>query len=210
TKQHIDKKYETNDISKFLSNEFGIKGIIVEEESLEINRILNYWENIDYDLVVKDNFKYMPDGFWSVLMAIAEKRPRESCPIIKGMFSISSTGLIYPCHVTTGSVKSVLGSIKDKNIFNYKELFDKKQFILDLQDNKKCKSCWGSFLCGGCAIHRFYCHEKKQFLKEPNEKFCKIAKLHLEQTILMIAELRKNPTYWKKLIKKAKEKNIAV
>lgn len=208
TRQHIEKQYKSKDIHNFMLNEFGIKGVIVEEESLEINRILDYWQNYDYKMIAENNFENMPIGFWSILKSIAGKQSRKICPVMKRIFSISSNGYIFPCHMLAGNTNNNLGNIKAQNFFNQRTLYKSSEFIIDLQDNPKCNGCWCQYLCGGCAVHQFYNKQQKKFQKKPNSELCEINKQHIAQIILMIAALRREPLYWEKLMAKAKERQM--
>lgn len=206
TKQHIEYEYQPKDICNFMLSEFGIKGIVVEEDSLETSHLLTHLRDVNFDEIVENNFENMPAGFWSILQSITIKRSQEVCPVMKNIFSVSSNGGIFPCHMLTGNVTNNMGNVAGKNFFNKGVLSNEESFILNLQDNPNCNSCWCKSLCGGCAVQRFYNQQTKQFSKKPNSELCEITKEYFEEIILMLAILRQNPTYWQKLLAKVKER----
>lgn len=206
TKEHIEMEYRTKDISNFMLKEFEMKGIIVDDKNLNTDRLLDSWLNFDYNVAVDNNFENMPAGFWSILQVITSKQSQGICPVMNKIFSISSNGYIFPCHMLTGNTNENLGNVRTQNFFNQKSTYESKDFILDLKNNPKCNSCWCKKLCSGCAVQYFYNDQKKKFQKEPNKGVCEITKKCVEQIILIIATLRRNSLYWEKLIAKAKER----
>ena len=95
---------------------------------------------------------------------------------------------------------------------SYQDLFGVRSYInalykpfdheIDFRSNEKCEKCWAQRLCGGCTVHRFFNHKINQFEAYPNEDFCKITLLCIEQILLIIASIRKDPQLWSLLIQK--------
>ena len=88
------------------------------------------------------------------------------------------------------------------NVYNYPELYKPFDHDIDFRSNEKCEKCWAQRLCGGCTVHRFFNHKINQFEAYPNEDFCKITLLCIEQILLIIASIRKDPQLWSLLIQK--------
>lgn len=205
TQSHIDAGYKYSDIIKFFFNEFGIKGSVVDGRKLDVRYILDYWKSLDYDNLIKTNFENMPEGFWGILSTIVSKGKREICPLIKDIFAIGVDGTIYPCHMLNGIIENSLGNIADRHLFNVPSIYESCRRMMDLKQNEICKQCWAQNLCGGCAVNRFYKEETKEFAVKPKMELCKLYLQHLEQIILLIAMLRKNPLSWKALLSKAND-----
>jgi uncharacterized protein len=203
TQSHIDMQYKRKDIIKALQNEFGIEGMIVDEKNLDSNQILDSWETVDYADLAKDDFVDMPVGFWEILRAIVQKKAVEICPLVKGIFAVGAEGSIYPCHMLNGLNKLNLGNIQGANIFSSPSLYESCCSHFQFKNGDKCKQCWAQNLCGGCAIQKFYNEETEEFSMNPNTEMCKFTQQHLEQILLMIATIRKNPSIWAALIDKS-------
>ncbi len=201
TQEHIDKGHKHSDVSKFLWNNFGINGVIVNEKSLPLDYMLKYWDDFSYKDIKRGDFQSLPNDFWDILDAVTEQRAQMICPVVIEIFSVSVNGNIYPCHMLTGERKHSLGNIKSENIFNATHLYERFNVNISCKENYECKFCWAKNLCGGCTIQRFYDDKEKVFRDKPNYEFCQITKLHLEKILLLIAQIRKDPETWQNLLK---------
>lgn len=205
TQSHVDQGYRMKDISYDLKKEFGIRGFVMSEEGLEPDFLPKYLKTINYSSLIETDFDDLPIEFWLVLRAIVYKESFEFCPIVKDIFAVSSEGLIYPCHMLTGTGGSSLGRIDGINIFNDPSWYTSINSKIHQKENGKCKKCWVRKLCGGCTFKKFYCKEKESFTEEPNEKACELTKQYLEQILLVIAIIRKESTLWPALVRKEEE-----
>lgn len=204
TQSHLDMHYTHNDIINAMQNEFGIEGLVVNDKNLDSNQALDFCKIVDYTELIKNDFIDVPSGFWEILRAIIKKKPVKMCPLVKDIFAVGTEGDIYSCHMLNGLDKLSLGNIRGINIFNSYPLYESYFSNIQLKECDKCKQCWSQNLCGGCAIQKFYNEETEEFSVNPNTEICKSTQLQLEQILLMIATIRKNPTIWAALIDKNK------
>lgn len=205
TRAHIEAYYTPKDIACALKNEFGIKGLVIQEKGLPSKLMLDDLKTIDYACLAKTEFEDLPPDFWNVLRAIVRKEARRTCPVVKGTFAVSTEGTIYPCQMLNGVEQNSLGHIDRENIFNSPSLFNMLSIRVQLKESKKCKACWGQKLCGGCTVQRFYKEEAKEFRIDPKADLCESTLQYLEQLLLMIAFIRKNEALWTALVEKEKK-----
>ena len=151
---------------------------------------------------IQTELKYLPKDFWLLLHAIVHNTSTNICPVIDQYLAVSTDGTIYACHTINGIKECKLGSIDGYNVYNYPELYKPFDHEIDFRSNEKCEKCWAQRLCGGCTVHRFFNHKINQFEAYPNEDFCKITLLCIEQILLIIASIRKDPQLWSLLIQK--------
>lgn len=199
TKQHIEKGYTHYSIKKALNNEFGIKGKVIDELSIQNNIDLDFWSNFDFSEWCKKEPLVIPNGFWDILFAIKQKQTRKMCGIGENIFAVSTNGEIYPCHINNGEKQNSLGNL-NYNVFNNLNL--REQFPANkLKNNNNCNACWAYHLCGGCSRMFFYDFIHKKYKNTPNKKICKRIKTHIENILLLIVLCRKDPIVWGKLLK---------
>ena len=202
TQLHIDHNYSHEDISKFMDQTFGIEGVVVNDQELSLQLLLDLWNSIDLEYLKRTELKYLPKDFWLLLHVIVHNTSTNICPVIDQYLAVSTDGTIYACHTINGIKECKLGSIDGYNVYNYPELYKPFDHEIDFRSNEKCEKCWAQRLCGGCTVHRFFNHKINQFEAYPNEDFCKITLLCIEQILLIIASIRKDPQLWSLLIQK--------
>ena len=202
TQLHIDHNYSHEDISKFMDQTFGIEGVVVNDQELSLQLLLDLWNSIDLEYLKRTELKYLPKDFWLLLHAIVHNTSTNICPVIDQYLAVSTDGTIYACHTINGIKECELGSIDGYNVYNHPELYKPFDHEIDFRSNEKCEKCWAQRLCGGCTVHRFFNHKINQFEAYPNEDFCKITLLCIEQILLIIASIRKDPQLWSLLIQK--------
>lgn len=206
TQYHRENQYEYKDITNFFFNEFGIRGSIERENSLEPDSFLDYWKIHTCDDLIENDLMEVPEGFWGILDVLVRKNKREICPIIKDIFAVSVDGDIYACHMLNGIIENNLGNIKTKHIFNTPSLYASCSTMLHLKQNPICEKCWGEAFCSGCAVKKFYKKGQKCFVLEPKIELCKLFLEHLEHVLLMIATIRTKPGLWSALIAKLNQR----
>ena len=200
TRTHLEKQVSRESVMEFLDNEFGLNGAVVDEDSIGLQPLLDYWENLYENFVKERNFKYLPEDFFHVFSLIINNEENHVCQVVKKIFAVNADGEIFACHLLNGVERNCLGNIRGINIFNSTPSF---QFVLEdmqFKNTEKCLSCWAQRLCGGCAVHGFYHKEKQEFKKEPNGDHCAFMKQYLEKIILFISSIRKNNDLWLRLV----------
>lgn len=195
TQAHLDRHYNRADIIQALESKFGIKGTVVPEFNTNYNKVEDYI--IDSKELLEADFKELPLGFEAILMALAKKKPIQMCAVTKRIFAIATNGEIYPCHINTGEEQNSLGNIGGDNIFNNPSFLQCKSSVYTLKDNSKCNTCWANNLCGGCARQWFYNEKTKTYLEYPDDELCQINKKRIEQLLIYIGYIRKDPERWK-------------
>lgn len=201
TQFHIDNRYTHSEIGESLFNEFGINGRVIEELNIQPDCREEYWKGFDYKTWSNDCNRFIPDGFWSVMSTLKTKKPKQMCAIAHKTFAVAVNGEIYPCHINNGDKNTSLGNIASKNIFN-DTLFKDECFPYNLKQNYKCENCWANSICGGCSRTWFYDEKNKIYQNLPKDDLCQWNKKHLENLLLLIANVRKDNILWQKIVHK--------
>lgn len=197
TKAHEAKGYTRYDVKSFLTSYFGIKGIVVDEESLGLDCLNSSLETITQADILKTNFECLPNDFWHILYAIATKKPLSFCSIFQDRITISSSGEIYACQLLNGQKNNIIGDIREVGILDsiYKN-------HLSFFDNQCCNSCWAKPLCGGCVVQKFYDSKHKTLASVPNKAICAKVQKCIESTLVIIYRIRSSPETWHRLLEK--------
>ncbi|ERJ80920.1 radical SAM domain protein [Prevotella disiens JCM 6334 = ATCC 29426] len=199
TKQHIKENITKDDISLFFRKRFNIEGFLVDEISIEEDN-----HKIDFSVQNVDN---LPECFTDILWAISFKHHLESCQISRLQFAVSTSGLIYPCHMDVGIESLNLGDVKGDNIFNSKHIQDHYP-LFNLINNKEklCPNCWCQNLCECCPKSFFYDNEAKKYSLTPNTDKCKYQREYIEKILIAIVKLRKNKGKWQEYVNEINKK----
>lgn len=203
TQYHIDKGISTWEVSQGIENEFGITGEVIEELSVQNCGSQDFWHDFSFEKWKQEGSYIFPEGFWSILDAINQKRPKLMCGIAHTIFAVATNGDIYPCHINTGEPSNRLGNISGTHIFNSPQM-RQARFPVNVEHNETCKSCWANKICGGCSRTWFYDEEKKKYLPSPKSELCQKNKQHLENILLLMAAIRSDAALWKELVEKSK------
>lgn len=188
-KQHVSK----NDIATYMKERFGIKGFIVNELSVK--------ENIEEEILSVENVDNLPECFTDILQALSVKRPLAWCSISLKQFAVSTSGLIFPCHMDVGKADLNLGHIAKRNIFNDPTFCEKIKIRNYIEDKSiLCPNCWAQNLCEGCPRSFFYNEESKKYVERPNQNKCERQKRYIEKILTLIADLRADRNRWYKYI----------
>lgn len=148
-----DKEVELNEYKKYLS--YYVKNI----------------KNKNFDVVEK-----MTDIIKAMEKIHNAGKRSNGCGAFKRMYAINIDGNIYPCHRFVGIPEFCLGNINDRIVDGTDFLRD-----LDVDNRKKCASCWAKNLClGGCAYENYM--ENKN-ISVPSDNFCEHMKLLYEEVI---------------------------
>lgn len=205
---HLKKGIKNKDLINFFKEEFNIRGTVTDELNISSDVKHKYENQLDLNSFSEDSFANLPDGFWGVISAVVNKEPKQMCQIYRKTFAISTKGDIYPCHMNTGESSLELGNIVTNNIFNQSENY-KNSFplLFKIQNKEKvCGNCWAQNICGGCTRKWFYDEQSKIYTEKPNEKLCESNKRYMEELLILIASIRKNPKVWNMFLQKAKPK----
>ena len=198
TESHIREKISKNDLTTFFFDEFEMKGTIADEFNLQAGIYYDFPNFIEKDIFTVSDLHNFPEGFWGILASIVHKKPKQMCQIYKQIAAVSIEGDIYPCHMNTGKTHLSLGNISEKNIFNSPDEYKAESPLLFNINNRKviCNDCWAQNICGGCTVKWFYDESADNYKMQPNKSLCVSNKKHLEDTLLLIAHIRKNPKKW--------------
>ena len=196
TKEHVQNGFEYDTLSKSLNDLTGISGTVVIENNLDAGNMLNYLKTINKGSMLSSNFENLPPDFWSVFNTVIRRRKEEMCGIGRDSFSVTYDGKIYLCHITNNKTKCFLQSITDTKKFG-ENVFSKKDF----ENNAKCSNCWAKNICGSCPVVRFYDTDKEEFVLEPQQKYCDIAKKLLDVFLEIIVTIRTDEDLWSNIKK---------
>lgn len=208
TASHIEKGYSHLDIIRSLHKEFGINGFISDDFNSDSNNLTNELKSLNYDNLISTDFVDLPESFWLILHAIIYKERRKICEISKDVIAVNTEGDIYPCHILNGKSNFCLGNIATENIFNNPSIYQFFPHTIPFKENTKCSNCWARNLCSICPLKGFLDKNSNSFVREPNSVECEKIKDLIEQILIIIANIRKNPELWKALLEKERNSNI--
>ncbi len=152
----------------------------------------NYMEYIEsiYELIKTEEIEEPEMELISKeLMRIKRKSFKHiPCQMGRESITVSTHGLLYPCHWLVNSKDWIIGSL-DKG-FNS----DRNKSYPDLVfDNNTCSKCWARYLCGGgCPAVSIQSNRSKSV---PDRWMCKDRKIRWEGILALYAELliKQNP-----------------
>lgn len=201
TERHLSAGVSRYDTTKYLQSNFGIRGDIVDELSLQRTFPLDEFNEISNKVIYESNFDCLPKAFWKVLRLVTTKESATFCPIYQDRITVTSNGDIVPCQMIIGKPNSTFGSIFDTNLSESQRPQNR-----DFKDNASCKTCWCNKLCGGCSVNQFYSFKDNNFLCHPIEDKCKYTRKYIEQILLLIYRVRTDTRLWELLLNKIKGK----
>lgn len=197
TKVHEKFGYTRYDVKKFLTSYFGIQGIVVDENSLDLEQLYSSLKTITKDDILKTDFECLPNDFWHILYSLATKKELSFCSIAQDRITISSSGEIYACQLLNGKKGNVIGYICEAGILD--KMYNNR---LRFSDNSYCKSCWAKPLCGGCVVQKFYDQQNRTLNNIPNEAICLKVKKGIESILMLIYMIRSCPETWQQVLYK--------
>jgi len=202
TNLHINSKIARYDVKKMLSEEFKIKGIVVDEDSIDKNNIYQNLDNLTKTNIKESKFECLPIDFWQILFSITNKKDNKFCPIMQDRITVSTKGDLYACQMVNGKDNCKLGNIKDDAIM------DKIWNISKIdKDNDDCNNCWCNRLCGGCTVQKFFDKESQCFRYSPNNTVCNFQRKYIEKILQIICAIRIDGELWRDLINVLKIRN---
>lgn len=201
TEKHLSigvSRYETK---KYLQSNFGIRGDIVDELSLQKTFPFDEFNVISKKVMYDSNLDCLPKAFWKVLRLVTTKETATFCPICQDRITVTSNGEVVPCQIIIGKPNSTFGSIFDSNLSEMLRLHTR-----DFKDNVSCKACWCNKLCGGCSVNQFYSFKDNNFQRYPIEDKCEYTRKYIEQILLLIYRVRTDKCLWELLLNRIKGK----
>ena len=201
TPEHLYHNQSRFDVKKYIQSEFGIDGVIVDEDKMDKKHLLKCLKQITKKDLIDSDFENLPLDFWQILLSITTKKHNYFCRIFRDRFTITTDGDVVGCQMLIGKKGSVIGSIKDGDILDRIS-----NSIVEFKNNEHCKACWCNSLCGGCCIEKFF-HDKKGVPSVlPNKDLCEFTKLYVETILLLIYEIRIDSSVWNLFMTKCKNK----
>lgn len=201
TPEHLFHNQSRFDVKKYLQSEFGIDGIIVDEDKMDKNNLLGSLKQITMRDLIDTDFEILPLDFWQILISITTKKHNHFCGIFRDRITVTTDGDIVGCQMLIGKKGSVIGSIKDGDILDRIS-----NNIVGFKHNEHCKICWCNPLCGGCSIEKFF-HDKNGVPAVlPDKDLCEFTKQYVETILLLIYEIRTDRSVWKLFITKCNKK----
>lgn len=201
TFDHIDLGISRFDVNCFLNTKFGIKGIVVDEDSLGRKMIYEHLRKLTFDDLLNSNFECLPVDFWQVASNIIKKSPHRFCGIFDDRITITSDGDIVGCQMLIGHDHNIVSNIYDPNA-----IWKIRNRARNYKDNLSCNECWCYSLCGGCVIQKFYSKKDKQLKTIPDYESCLLTKLYIEEILYLLFEIRTDKTLWPLFIEKVRVK----
>lgn len=204
TKRTLELGYNEYKLKEYFSDEFGLSyGFMVPENYTSHEKYFDYYKftNIKNEYIEALYSLNLNDEYFEIPYRLLTKQPLlHPCGLGRDIFHILSNGDIYPCQLISGIEDFKIGSL---DFFNDK-IFDDNCFtkIFDAALNESCQKCWIKHLCKYCPA-RNYLETKKFF---PDEKICQNRISQIEELIIEVVELRKNPIKWGKFVKKVKNR----
>lgn len=203
TKMHEKLGYTRFDVKRYLTSHFEIKGLVVDEDSLDFNSFYKELSSITKEKILTSDFDCLPNDFWQILYSIAEKKEQKFCSVLEDRITISATGEIFACQLLNGKKKCVVGTIYNKNILE--QVYTSR---LIFGDNKHCDACWARTLCGGCVVQKFYNKQKGQLEGLPNHLICANIRKSIEKLLSIICQIRYDSELWHRLLYKMSSSEV--
>ena len=201
TPEHLCHNRSRFDVKKYLQSEFGIDGIVVDEDRMDNKIMLESLKQITMKDLIDSDFEILPLDFWQILLSITTKRHNHFCRIFRDRFTVTTDGDIVSCQLLIGKEGSVIGSIKDGDILDRIS-----NNIVGFKNNEYCRTCWCNSLCGGCCIEKFF-HAKNGVPSDlPDKDLCEFTKSYVETILLLIYKIRTDSSVWNLFIATCKRK----
>jgi len=199
TESHIQENISKKELTTFFLDEFAMEGTIADEMSLNVDSCQELSDFFKKENFTTSDLRNLPRSFWDILTTIVYKKPKQMCQIYSEIVAISAEGDIYPCHINTGKEHLRLGNISGRNIFNSPDEYKTEYPLFFNLNNREeiCGDCWAQNICGGCTMLWFYDENDENYTTQPNESLCLSNKKFLEDILLLISNIRKNPEKWK-------------
>jgi uncharacterized protein len=200
SEKHVELGMEEKDVTGFLEKEFAIEGTIAPDIfSDKLNSDTDSQDKTDF---IDSKEFYLSETFMNFLDGIVHNNYRTMCMVGSEIIAVSVDGKLYPCHINAGKKHLSFGSIYDENIFDSYETYVERFPFLNriAKQNGECTGCWAQKLCGGCAIRWFFDTKKDKFDNVPNPALCLRTKQYIENVIIQISTVKKNPERWKELV----------
>lgn len=201
TSEHLYHNQSRFDVKKYLQSEFGIDGIIVDEDKMDKKNLIESLKQITMRDLIDSDFEILPLDFWQILLSITTKKHNHFCGIFRDRITITTDGDIVGCQMLIGKKGSVIGSITDEDILDRIS-----NSIVNFKHNEHCKTCWCNPLCGGCCIDKFFHDTNGTPSVLPDKSLCQFTKHYLEAILLLIYEIRTDSKAWRLFIAKCKKK----
>ncbi|WP_171720778.1 radical SAM/SPASM domain-containing protein [Paenibacillus phytohabitans] len=191
TQLHVEQDIEVREVVNYLGTRFGITDVHVSPVSAE--------EGAAYKLKNRDSFlKAIPevirnkeDGYMLVNRIIdnlrTKRMDRHICNAGTSIYSVSSSGDIYPCFMLTDVWEHRLGNVNSVDEEFWSELESPANPFrrFDKLKNEQCKDCFNNTMCNGCmGINHFGTGD---IFKSPEEE-CSFLKGLTEQVLLALCE----------------------
>lgn len=200
TLDHIKTRVSKIDIQQHMDKVFGIKGFVVNEDSLASRTVIQDLKSITKDSLISTNFECLPTDFWQIVEIIVCKKEHSFCGILHDRFTISTKGDILPCQMLLGENNNIVSNIDD--VFAIDKI---KSSSHTFKDNSSCKKCWCFKICGGCPIPKFYSNNR-QFSKLPNSESCEVTRSCIRECLALLYMTYTDKELKPLFIKKVKEK----
>ncbi len=201
TLDHINSGISRSDVYSFLNTEFGIDGIVVDEDGLSRKMIYEDLYNLTNEDLLKSDFECLPIDFWQVTSTIIKKSPHRFCGIFDDRVTITVDGDIVGCQMFMGNDKNIISDIYAP--YAMREI---ENHIHDFKNNSFCDECWCNSLCGGCVFQKFYSKSDDQLKTVPNYESCQLTRLYIEEILYIIFRIRTDKALWPLFVQKAKVK----
>ena len=201
TLDHINLGISRSNVYSYLNTKFGIDGIVVDEDSLSRNLKYEYLQKLTNKELLETDFECLPIDCWQVALTLATKKSHRFCGIFDDRVTITVNGNIVGCQMFIGNEMNNLCNIYEPNATKIIE-----KHVYDFKNNPFCSKCWCKKLCGGCVFQHFYSKKENQLKTVPNNEYCLLTRLYLEEILHIIFKIRTDKELWPLFIKKAKLK----
>ena len=200
TMAHIMNHISKIDIQQHMDTTFGIKGFVVNEESLDPNIVLSELKSITKDTLISTNFECLPMDFWQITENVVCKKQHSFCGILHDRITISTKGDILPCQMLLGTKNNIVSNICDESATDLI-----KSCSHTFKDNILCKKCWCFKICGGCPITKFYSNNMR-YNTLPDYKSCSLTRACVRECLSILYMIYTDDKLKPLFINKAKEK----
>lgn len=164
-KSHIENNVSIKDIVSFIKNigkdiDMHITPVVSCSENKNeygLDDLSSFINSVD-DLLV-DNKSDLYSLIQRYILAIQNKtKQKYICRAGSNMFSVSTTGDIYPCFMFTDNKNFFIGNVNDENVLCSEKFNSSLEKFISFNKNKsdQCKNCFIRNICFGCLGQNFF------------------------------------------------------
>jgi uncharacterized protein len=203
TNHTVASQYNHAGLKEFFQKEFGLDSIFFVQENMTApEKIFDYSDfqkqgNIYFQILM--GFDHDTDTFEVPYRLLTRKPLGYACGLGKASFHILANGDVYPCQLVAGMDEF---KITDINTFNDSIFLTNTWTQKYEKQSAKCHACWAKPICKFCPARQIL--ESGCYTLTEND--CNHQRELLQDLIIKVVKLRKDPQQWEDFTSRLKAK----